>query len=192
MGIRCLWSKPQEKNESIKWYIYCSSPSLIITMRTSLNIPRIYFPQPCINPPLPIRKNWQWLGCRLRSFLIVYCSLLALWYCAWDACGIIRPNPNVLLFDLGRFRLILHIYALIYKVLTFLSPHLHFCPRRNKFRRIFPSEFRIPHSVRIPSPFFRPYFSRWDNSRTTWVIKLIFCMVTNHDYVLRFRVREPI
>ena len=35
-------------------------------------------------------------------------------------------------------------------------------------------------------------FSRWDNSRTPWAIKLIFCMVTYHDYVLWIRIREPI
>ena len=35
-------------------------------------------------------------------------------------------------------------------------------------------------------------FSRWDNSRTPWAIKLIFCMVTSHDYLLWIRIREPI
>ena len=35
-------------------------------------------------------------------------------------------------------------------------------------------------------------FSRWDNSRTLWAIKLIFCMDTCQDYVLWIRIREPI
>ena len=34
-------------------------------------------------------------------------------------------------------------------------------------------------------------FSRWDNSRTLWAIKLIFYMNTCHDYVLWIRIREP-
>ena len=35
-------------------------------------------------------------------------------------------------------------------------------------------------------------FSRWDNLRTLWAIKLIFCMDTCYDYVLWIRIREPI
>ena len=35
-------------------------------------------------------------------------------------------------------------------------------------------------------------FSQWDNSRTLWAIKLKFCMVNSHDYLLWIRIREPI
>ena len=35
-------------------------------------------------------------------------------------------------------------------------------------------------------------FSRWDNLRTLWAIKLIFGMVTCNDYVLWIRIFKPI
>ena len=43
-----------------------------------------------------------------------------------------------------------------------------------------------------PNLYFWKKISQWDNSRTLWAIKLIFCMDTCHDHVLWIRIREPI
>ena len=59
------------------------------------------------------------------------------------------------------------------------------CPQRNTF----PSQtliqpWWVSSSLSLSMLLSSKPFSQWDNSRTLWAIKLIFCKMTFHDYLL--------
>ena len=75
-------------------------------------------------------------------------------------------------------------------VVHFLSA-TEYIPSRTIIQPGFPEWVSASLSLSSSSLSLSCTFSRWDNSRTLWAIKLIFCMVNNHDNLLWIRIREP-